>query len=100
METLAVGGMVVRVRFDLYILHERAVIAAADQSVGDHPEYWQELGIIFTGKGLGDVNGVRFFDLNGDVSNNSPASLACLRLYMILLLFSLVLVLCFSYPDD
>jgi FG-GAP-like repeat len=25
--------------FDLYILHERDVRAAADQSLGDHPEY-------------------------------------------------------------
>lgn len=32
------------------------------------PEYWQALGVIFTGKGFGDVHGVRFFDLNGDVS--------------------------------
>ncbi|KAK4188152.1 hypothetical protein QBC35DRAFT_463226 [Podospora australis] len=29
-------------------------------------EYWQPLGIVFTGKGMGDVNGVRFYDINGD----------------------------------
>lgn len=35
---------------------------------GDAPDYWQDLGIVFTGKGEGDINGVRFVDLNGDVS--------------------------------
>lgn len=34
--------------------------------VGDMPEYWQALGTVFTGKGMGDVNGVRFYDINGD----------------------------------
>ncbi|PKK43057.1 hypothetical protein CI102_13335 [Trichoderma harzianum] len=33
---------------------------------GNMPEYWQELGVVVQGKGFGDVNGVRFFDLNGD----------------------------------
>lgn len=33
---------------------------------GDLAEYWQELGVIFTGKGMGDLNGVRFMDINGD----------------------------------
>ncbi|GAM34923.1 hypothetical protein TCE0_015r02825 [Talaromyces pinophilus] len=28
--------------------------------------YWQDLGIVFTGKGLGDIAGVRFVDINGD----------------------------------
>ncbi|RMZ77642.1 hypothetical protein DV738_g4290, partial [Chaetothyriales sp. CBS 135597] len=33
---------------------------------GPLPEYWQPLGVIFTGKGMGDLNGVRLVDLNGD----------------------------------
>jgi len=35
--------------------------------VGDYPDYWQDLGVVFTGKGFGDLSGVRFSDLNGDV---------------------------------
>ncbi|KAK3897538.1 killer toxin subunits alpha beta [Staphylotrichum tortipilum] len=33
---------------------------------GPMPDYWQPLGVVFTGKGMGDVNGVRFYDINGD----------------------------------
>jgi hypothetical protein len=39
----------------------------AKRDLGDYPDYWQDLGVIFTGKGFGDLHGVRFFDLNGDV---------------------------------
>ncbi|KAL4860487.1 SGNH hydrolase-type esterase domain-containing protein [Aspergillus spectabilis] len=28
--------------------------------------YWQDLGTVFTGKGMGDITGVRFVDINGD----------------------------------
>jgi hypothetical protein len=31
------------------------------------PKYWQPLGKRFTGKGMGDIRGVRFEDINGDV---------------------------------
>ncbi|KAJ5005383.1 hypothetical protein K4K48_007369 [Colletotrichum sp. SAR 10_66] len=34
--------------------------------VDDIPEYWQALGLRFTAKGMGDVHGVRFEDINGD----------------------------------
>ena len=34
----------------------------------DAPEYWQDLGTRFTAKGMGDMRGVRFADINGDVS--------------------------------
>ncbi|KAL2782461.1 hypothetical protein BJX66DRAFT_345814 [Aspergillus keveii] len=34
--------------------------------IDDIPEYWQPLGKRFTGKGMGDINGVRFEDVNGD----------------------------------
>ncbi|KAL2256741.1 hypothetical protein VTK26DRAFT_1190 [Humicola hyalothermophila] len=37
---------------------------------GDMPEYWQALGIVFTGKGKGDVDGVRFYDINGDARDD------------------------------
>ncbi|KAK4230039.1 hypothetical protein QBC38DRAFT_62431 [Podospora fimiseda] len=33
---------------------------------GDAPAYWQALGKRFTGKGMGDLRGVRFEDINGD----------------------------------
>ncbi|KAH7375470.1 hypothetical protein B0T11DRAFT_345463, partial [Plectosphaerella cucumerina] len=33
---------------------------------GDMPEYWQALGRRFEGKGMGDLQGVRFEDINGD----------------------------------
>lgn len=65
-EKLPVGVTVVRVRFEVRIVDELAVIAATETILGDQPEYWQALGIVFTGKGFGDVDGVRFFDLNGD----------------------------------
>ncbi|KAL4934909.1 hypothetical protein BDV06DRAFT_229313 [Aspergillus oleicola] len=28
--------------------------------------YWQDLGTVFTGKGMGDITGVRLVDINGD----------------------------------
>lgn len=34
--------------------------------VNDIPQYWQALGLRFTAKGMGDVHGVRFEDINGD----------------------------------
>ncbi|KAK0099309.1 hypothetical protein ONS96_008539 [Cadophora gregata f. sp. sojae] len=34
--------------------------------IGPAPGYWQALGKRFTGKGMGDVNDVRFEDINGD----------------------------------
>lgn len=35
---------------------------------GPMPDYWQSFGVVFIGKGMGDVDGVRFYDINGDVS--------------------------------
>jgi hypothetical protein len=32
----------------------------------DMPTFWQETGVIFTGKGMGDIRGTRFVDINGD----------------------------------
>ncbi|RDW68818.1 putative esterase [Aspergillus mulundensis] len=34
--------------------------------IDDMPAYWQALGVRFTGKGMGDIAGVRFEDINGD----------------------------------
>ncbi|GAB1210904.1 hypothetical protein ATERTT37_000014 [Aspergillus terreus] len=34
--------------------------------IEDVPAYWQPLGKRFTGKGMGDLRGVRFEDINGD----------------------------------
>lgn len=34
----------------------------------DMPAFWQPLGKRFDGKNMGDVRGVRFEDINGDVS--------------------------------
>lgn len=37
--------------------------------IDDLPKYWQYLGKRFTGKNKGDLRGVRFEDVNGDVSH-------------------------------
>ena len=37
----------------------------------DSPRFWEELGMRFPAKGMGDGRGVRFHDLNGDVSIKS-----------------------------
>ncbi|KAL2821315.1 SGNH hydrolase-type esterase domain-containing protein [Aspergillus cavernicola] len=34
--------------------------------IDDRAEYWQALGIVFAGKGKGDIDGVRLIDINGD----------------------------------
>jgi hypothetical protein len=38
---------------------------------GDEADYWQALGVVFTGKNKGDIDGVMFADLNGDVRIHS-----------------------------
>ena len=40
-----------------------------NSGVGDLPDYWQYLGLRFTDKNKGDTRGVRFEDINGDVSH-------------------------------
>jgi hypothetical protein len=40
---------------------------------GDVPEYWQPLGLQFTGKDKGDLDGLRFVDINGDVRSITPS---------------------------
>lgn len=42
------------------------VWAARNGWVEDKPKYWQNLGLRFEAKGMGDVKGVRFEDINGD----------------------------------
>jgi hypothetical protein len=34
----------------------------------DTADLWQDMGIVSTGKNMSDLNGVRFSDINGDVS--------------------------------
>lgn len=38
-------------------------------ATADTADLWQDMGIVFTGKNMGDLNGVRFGDINGDVSS-------------------------------
>lgn len=42
---------------------------AARFATADTADLWQDMGIVFTGKNMGDLNGVRFSDINGDVSS-------------------------------
>lgn len=37
-----------------------------DAPTSEFGGYWQDLGIVFTGKGMGDIDGVRLVDINGD----------------------------------
>ncbi|KAL3708913.1 hypothetical protein TMatcc_002701 [Talaromyces marneffei ATCC 18224] len=37
-----------------------------DAPTSSYGGYWQDLGTVFMGKGLGDINGVRLVDINGD----------------------------------
>ncbi|KAJ6057366.1 hypothetical protein N7460_000640 [Penicillium canescens] len=37
-----------------------------DAPTNEFGGYWQDLGIVFTGKGMGDIDGVRLVDINGD----------------------------------
>ncbi|KAI3398912.1 hypothetical protein diail_8235 [Diaporthe ilicicola] len=32
----------------------------------DTADLWQDMGVVFTGKNMGDLNGIRFGDINGD----------------------------------
>lgn len=45
----------------------------------DTADLWQDLGVAFTGKNMGDVNGIRFSDLNGDVSSTTPSFFASIN---------------------
>lgn len=38
------------------------------------PDFWQPLGKRFTGKNMGDLNGIRFEDINGDVGDAPTGS--------------------------
>ncbi|KAK8022879.1 fg-gap repeat domain-containing protein [Apiospora marii] len=42
------------------------ILAWRNAGTGDTPRYWEELGLRFPAKGMGDGRGVRFHDLNGD----------------------------------
>ncbi len=49
---------------------------------GDLPLGWQALGVVFTGKGMGNVDGVRFADINGDVSESPTTNAYLINLIM------------------
>ncbi|KAK5655613.1 hypothetical protein OQA88_5544 [Cercophora sp. LCS_1] len=54
-------------RADYCVVKDNADIACwRNGGTNIMPDFFQPLGTVFTGKGLGDVNGVRFFDINGD----------------------------------
>ncbi|KAK7991495.1 hypothetical protein PG988_000289 [Apiospora saccharicola] len=42
------------------------ILAWRNAGTDDTPRYWEELGLRFPAKGMGDGRGVRFNDLNGD----------------------------------
>jgi hypothetical protein len=67
MAILLAGGMAEWVGYSTRG-HEREILTAG---LGDVPQYWQPLGKRFTGKG-GDLAGIRFEDINGDVSTRTP----------------------------
>ncbi|KAK2765017.1 hypothetical protein FQN54_008716 [Arachnomyces sp. PD_36] len=53
--------------FDYCIAHGNGdIYCDRNGGQGDAPEYWQPLGLQFEGKDKGDLNGVRFVDINGD----------------------------------
>lgn len=47
-------------------------------TTADTADLWQDMGIVFTGINMGDLNGVRFGDINGDVSSVTIFSLVSL----------------------
>ncbi|KAK6065946.1 esterase family protein [Seiridium cupressi] len=54
-------------RFDYCVLADNGDTSCwRNGGTGDTADPWQELGVVFTGKNEGDVNGVFFADLNGD----------------------------------
>ncbi|OJJ35887.1 hypothetical protein ASPWEDRAFT_41117 [Aspergillus wentii DTO 134E9] len=59
-------------RVDYCLIHGNGDIRCwRNGGQGDAPTtknngYWQDLGIVFTGKGMGDISGVQLIDINGD----------------------------------
>ncbi|PVH96898.1 carbohydrate esterase family 3 protein, partial [Periconia macrospinosa] len=55
-------------RFDYCVTDDGGNIRCwRNGGIGDTPAYWQDLGVVFTGKGMGDIGGTRFVvDINGD----------------------------------
>lgn len=58
-------------RADYCILEENGDIRCWRNGwVDDKPAFWEPMGRRFTGKGMGDLRGVRFRDINGDVGSS------------------------------
>lgn len=55
-------------RLDYCLTHERDgnIRCWRNGGQGDRAEYWQDYGIVFTAKGMGDIAGTRLIDINGD----------------------------------
>ncbi|KAF7589874.1 hypothetical protein BBP40_003586 [Aspergillus hancockii] len=59
-------------RIDYCLIHNNGDIRCwrngghKDAPTKEYGGYWQDLGIVFTGTGMGDITGVRFVDINGD----------------------------------
>ncbi|KPM38628.1 hypothetical protein AK830_g7923 [Neonectria ditissima] len=57
-------------RLDYCVMHDNAdIYCYRNGGLGDGAAYWQDMGQggpVFTGKGMGDMRGVRFVDINGD----------------------------------
>ena len=60
-------------RVDYCTIADNGDISCSRNSVQtDLQNGWQDLGVVFTGNGMGDIDGVRFADINGDVSLTPP----------------------------
>lgn len=54
-------------RADYLVLQPDGTIKGwRNSGVQDKPAFWQELGVIFTGADVADMEGIHFIDLNGD----------------------------------
>ncbi|KNG81650.1 hypothetical protein ANOM_009765 [Aspergillus nomiae NRRL 13137] len=59
-------------RIDYCLIHNNGDIRCwrnggqKDAPTKEYGGYWQDLGIVFKGKGMGDITGVRLVDINGD----------------------------------
>jgi hypothetical protein len=55
-------------RLDYCLIHDNGDIECWRNGwIWDHARWWEHMGIVFTGKNKGNIDGVRFIDINGDV---------------------------------
>ncbi|KAL2782956.1 SGNH hydrolase-type esterase domain-containing protein [Aspergillus keveii] len=54
-------------RLDYCLIHDNGDIECWRNGwIWDHARWWEHMGIVFTGKNKGNIDGVRFIDINGD----------------------------------